>query len=96
LIMFYIPVSLEVREYQKSRIISADEQACVRIAADNGITLWSLTPLLALSGQPIENLYYKEGHWTAAAHELAGSYMSRLIASRLLGRRQPAQREPIN
>jgi hypothetical protein len=96
LIMFYIPISQEVRDYQKSRTISADEQACVRIAADNGITLWSLTPLLALSGQTIENLYYKEGHWTAAAHELAGSYMSRLIASRLAERRQPAQREPIN
>ena len=96
LIMFYIPVSQEVREYQKSRTISADEQACVRIAADNGITLWSLTPLLALSGQSIENLYYKEGHWTAAAHELAARSMSRLVARRLAERRQPAQREPIN
>jgi hypothetical protein len=96
LIMFYIPVSQEVRDYQKSRTISADEQACARIAADNGITLWSLTPLLALSGQTIENLYYEEGHWTAAAHKLAGSSMSRLIASRLAERRQPAQREPIN
>lgn len=96
LIMFYIPVSLEVREYQKSRTISADEQACVRIAADNGITLWSLTPLLALSGQSIDQLYYQEGHWTAAAHKLAAISMSRLIASRLAERRQPAQREPIN
>jgi lysophospholipase L1-like esterase len=96
LIMFYIPVSQEVREYQKSRTISADEQACVRIAADNGITLWSLTPLLALSGQSIDQLYYQEGHWTAAAHKLAGNYMSRLIGSRLAERRQPAQREPIN
>lgn len=96
LIMFYIPVPQEVRGYQKSRTISADERACVRIAADNGITLWSLTPLLALSGQSIDQLYYKEGHWTAAAHELAARYMSRLIASRLTERRQPAQREPIN
>jgi lysophospholipase L1-like esterase len=96
LIMFYIPVSQEVREYQKSRTISADEQACVRIAADNGITLWSLTPLLALAGQPIDHLYYKEGHWTAAAHELAARYMSRTIASRLTERRPAAQPEPIN
>ena len=96
LIMFYIPVSQEVREFQKSRTISADERTCVRIAADNGITLWSLTPLLALSGQSIDHLYYKEGHWTAAAHKLAARYMSRLIASRLLGRRQARQPEPIN
>jgi hypothetical protein len=96
LIMFYIPISQEVREFQKSRTISADEQACVRIAADNGIMLWSLTPLLALSGQPIDHLYYKEGHWTAAAHEMAARYMSRLIDSRLLWRRQAMQPEPIN
>ncbi len=96
LIMFYIPVCQEVREYQKSRTFSADEHACVRIAADNGITLWSLTPLLALSGQTIDHLYYKEGHWTAAAHEMAARYMSRCIDSRLLGRRQAIQPEPIN
>jgi hypothetical protein len=96
LIMFYIPASQEVREYQESRTISADEQACVRIAADNGITLWSLTPLLARSGPPIENLYYKEGHWTAAAHKLAARYMCRLIASRLTESRQSAKTEPIN
>jgi|WetSurMetagenome_2_1015567.scaffolds.fasta_scaffold57197_2 hypothetical protein len=58
--MFYIPVYEEVRKYQESRSISADEQACVRIAADNDITLWPLTPLLALSGQSIENLNYKK------------------------------------
>jgi lysophospholipase L1-like esterase len=96
LIMFYIPVSQEVREYQKSRTISADEQACVRIAADNGITLWSLTPLLALSGQSIDHLHYQEGHWTAAAHEMAARYMSRCIARRLTERRQVRQPEPIN
>ncbi|MFZ5448000.1 MAG: SGNH/GDSL hydrolase family protein [Thermodesulfobacteriota bacterium] len=96
LIMFYIPVSQEVREYQRSRTISADEQACVHIAADNGILLWSLTPLLALSGQPIDHLYYKEGHWTAAAHEVAARYMSRRIADRLSEGRQLVQPEPIN
>jgi len=96
LIMFYIPVSMEVSQYQKSRTISADERACVRIAADNGITLWSLTPLLALSGQTIDHLYYEEGHWTAAAHEMAARFMSRCIARRLLERRQVRQPEPIN
>jgi hypothetical protein len=96
LIMFYIPSSQEVQEYQKSRTISADERACVRIAADNGITLWSLTPLLALSGQPIDHLYYKEGHWTAAAHEMAARYMSRCLENRLLGRPQTIQPESLN
>jgi hypothetical protein len=96
LMMFYVPISQEVRQYRQSRTISSDERAIQRIAADNGMVLWSLTPLLAHSGQPIDRLYYKEGHWTAAAHALAASYMSRLIQRRLLQNRQPKQAEPFN
>jgi hypothetical protein len=88
LMMFYIPISQEVLEYRQTRNISHDERAVQRLAADNGIMLWSLTPLLAHSGQPMDRLYYKEGHWTATAHELAGRHLSRLIQSGLVGRRQ--------
>lgn len=95
LMMFYIPVSPEVREYQKSRTISGDELAIQRIAADNGIVLWSMTPLLAHSGQPLDRLYYQEGHWTAAAHALAARHLSRLIQSGLAQRRQLKQSEPL-
>jgi lysophospholipase L1-like esterase len=86
LMMFYIPISQEVRQYRQTDTISPDERAIERIAADNGMMLWSLTPLLAHSGQPVDRLYYKEGHWTAAAHELAAQYMSRLIERRLTSR----------
>ena len=72
LMMFYIPISQEVLEYRQTRTISADERAIQRIAADNGMTLWSLTPLLAHSGQPIDRLYLQEGHWTAATHAIGG------------------------
>jgi hypothetical protein len=88
LMMFYIPISQEVRDYRQTSTISPDERAIQRLAADNGMMLWSLTPLLAHSGQPIERLYYKEGHWTAAAHAMAARYMSRLIQSGLAQRRQ--------
>jgi hypothetical protein len=67
LLMCYIPIAQEVGAYRQTRTISADERAIQRIAADNGMVLWSLTPLLAHSGQPLERLYYSEGHWTAAA-----------------------------
>ena len=60
-----------------------------QIAAQNGLMLWSLTPLLAHSGQSIDRLYYPEGHWTAAAHAIAARYLSRLIQSGLVRRRQP-------
>ncbi len=94
LMIFYIPTAQEVWEYRQNRIFSTDEQVFQRIAADNGMTLWSLTPLLAHSGQPIDHLYYKEGHWTAVAHELAAHYMSRLIESRLLQNPQLKPSDP--
>jgi hypothetical protein len=88
LMMCYIPISQEVLDYRRTSAISPDERAIQRLAADNGITLWSLTPLLAHSGLRIERLYYKEGHWTAAAHALAARSLSRLIQSGLSQRRQ--------
>jgi hypothetical protein len=90
LIMFYIPMTQEVNQYRRTHTASPDEQALRRLAVAQGLKLWSLTPLLALSGQPTDRLYYKEGHWTAAAHSMAAGYMSRIIASRLRSGRQPA------
>jgi hypothetical protein len=86
LMICYIPISQEVLDYRRTRTISPDERAIQRLAADNGMMLWSLTPLLAHSGQPVGRLYYKEGHWTAAAHAMVAHYLSRLIQSGL-GRR---------
>ncbi len=96
LMIFYIPISPEVLEYQKKHTISGDERAIQRIAAENGLALWSLTPLLALSGQPHERLYYQEGHWTAAAHAMAARYLTPLIQRGLAERRQPKQSEPLH
>jgi hypothetical protein len=89
LIVFYIPDAREVTGYRRTMALSADELAVRRLAADNGIGLWSLTPLLAHSGQTIEGLYYREGHWTAAAHELAARHLSRLVQESLARRRNP-------
>ena len=89
LMMFYIPISQEVLEYRQTGTISPDERAIQQIAAQNGLMLWSLTPLLAHSGQSIDRLYYSEGHWTAAAHAIAARYLSRLIQSGLERRSQP-------
>jgi hypothetical protein len=96
LMIVYIPMYQEVLEYRRTHAISADEQAIQRLAADNGMMLWSLTPLLAHSGQPIDRLYYQEGHWTAAAHELAARHLSRLIQSQLVRPRPLKQTEPFN
>jgi hypothetical protein len=92
LMMFYIPVAPEVLEYRQKRTISADERTMQHLAAENGLVLWSLTPLLAHSGQSIDRLYYPEGHWTAAAHAIAARYLSRLIQSGLVRHRQLMQK----
>jgi hypothetical protein len=91
LMIFYIPIAQEVSEYRQTRAISTDERAIQHIAADNGMMLWSLTPLLAHSGQPIHRLYYQEGHWTAAAHTMAARSMSRVIQRQLLEPRRPVK-----
>ncbi|MFA5110135.1 MAG: GDSL-type esterase/lipase family protein [Desulfobaccales bacterium] len=83
LMICYIPVSQEVSQYRRTRVVSPDEAAIQGIALAAGGAFWSLTPLLALSGQSIDQLYYQEGHWTAAAHAMAAEYLSRIIASRL-------------
>jgi hypothetical protein len=88
LMIFYIPMSTEVSDYRQTSTISPDERVMERLAAANGLVLWSLTPLLAHSGQSIDRLYYPEGHWTAAAHAIAARYQSRLIQSQLVERRQ--------
>jgi hypothetical protein len=87
--IFYIPTYPEVTEYRKNRSLSRDELAIRRDAAENGLVLWSLTPLLAHSGQPIDRLYYQEGHWTAAGHAMAARYLTRIIQSGLVQDRQP-------
>jgi hypothetical protein len=79
--MFYIPMTQEVNQYRRRHPAFPDEQARQRLAAAQGLKLWSLTPLLALSGQPTDRLYHKEGHWTAAAHSMAARYMSWIIAA---------------
>ncbi len=83
LMICYIPASQEVSQYRQTRGISPDEAAMQGIAMSAGGAFWSLTPLLALSGQSIDHLYYQEGHWTAAAHAMAAEYLSRIIANRL-------------
>jgi hypothetical protein len=88
LMVFYFPVAPEVVEYRQKRTLSPEERAMQSIAAANGLTLWSLAPLLAHSGQPIDSLYYQDGHCTAAAHGIAARYLSRLIQSQLVEHRQ--------
>jgi hypothetical protein len=83
LMICYIPISQEVNEFRRTQRVSADEAAVGRLAAALGLQFWSLPPLLARAGQPLERFYYQEGHWTAAAHELAAQYLSGPVQGRL-------------
>jgi hypothetical protein len=96
LMICYIPLDQEVLEFREHRTISPDELAIQQIVEENGGRLWSLTPLLARSGQPIDRLYYKEGHWTAAAHKLVAQYLSRQINHQLTGSHPIQQSDPLH
>jgi hypothetical protein len=72
--MFSMPISQEVREYQANRPISAGKGTYAPDITVHGITLWSLTPLLALLGQSSD--YSTKGHWTAAAQVMTANFLS--------------------
>lgn len=76
LAVFYIPAAGEVESFRRSGEISRDERAIKEILATQGGSLLSLTPLLAAAPEPIEALYYAEGHWTPRSHALAGEFMA--------------------
>jgi hypothetical protein len=70
LMRFDISIAPEVFNYRRTHAASPDEPARPRRAGAPGLKLWSLTPLLALTGQLTDRLFYLKGHWTAAAHPL--------------------------
>ncbi len=86
--IFYIPISQEVERFRESHTRFNEETAINEIVKAQGEVLWSLTPVIAASGEPVEKLYFKEdGHWTALGHALAARYMSETINDRLAHRK---------
>lgn len=84
MMIFYIPMSMEVEAYKKDGSISPDETAIRNIAQKFGERLYSFTPVLAASPEPLDQLYFRlDGHWTASGHALAARYLSEQIGNRL-------------
>lgn len=84
LMIFYIPVSMEVEAFKKDGEISKDEMAIRNIAKKYGKPLYSFTPIFAASPEPPNQLYFPiDGHWNAAGHALAAQYLSEQIGNRL-------------
>ena len=79
LIIFYIPNFIEVNLYRKDSSYLIDEKIITNLAHNLGIKLYSLTPIISDNNYKIDDLYYKEGHWTATGHRIAGDYMSSII-----------------
>ncbi len=92
LLVIYIPLAAEVENFRRMQQISRDEEAIKKIIAARGGALQSLTPVLATGGEPLEELYYPEGHWTPRAHWLAGSYLACYICDSLQGKVEPPRR----
>ncbi len=70
LLIVYIPNGEEVQSFRKKHVTSKDEQALKELVSTQGEAMFSLTPVLAASGESLQRLYYQEGHWTPAAHAL--------------------------
>jgi hypothetical protein len=84
LIIFYIPNFIEVNLYRKDSSFLIDEEIITSSADKLGIKFYSLTPIISDTNYKIDDLYYKEGHWTATGHRIAGDYMSSIIKQYLV------------
>lgn len=84
LMIVYVPMSMEVEAYRKNRQISSDEAAFTKIVKTQGERIFSLTPVLAASEEPIDRLYFRnDGHWTVSGNTVVARYLSEHIKSRL-------------
>jgi len=88
LMIFYLPMPMEVEEFRKRGAAGPDETALGQLARKNGEKLYSLTPIFALTQAPLEKLYFlpSDGHWNAAGHALAAAYFSEQVKKRLQDR----------
>lgn len=83
LMIFYVPMSVEVEKYRQEHAFSEDELTITAIARRQGMQIVSPTPMLAASAEPIDNLYFKnDGHWTALGNALVARYLSEQIGVR--------------
>ena len=71
LLVFYVPDARDTWLARQGRPPAPDETAFQEIAGGLGLRSLSLTPVLAASPEPLERLYFAEGHWTPAAHAIA-------------------------
>lgn len=77
--IFLIPDESSVDLFRKTGLSSPPEQMIRQLAQDLDIPFFSLTPSLGRSPEPLETLYFKEGHWRARAHELAARFVAEKI-----------------
>jgi len=84
LLVFYVPDLRDCWLARQGRPMSPDESAFREIAADLGLTSLSLTSALAGSSEPLEGLYFGDGHWTPRAHALVARALEGMTRSLLV------------
>ncbi|MBI2605104.1 MAG: SGNH/GDSL hydrolase family protein [Deltaproteobacteria bacterium] len=80
LVFAYIPTSVEVGRFRRTRKSGDDERAFESAYGGiHGLRI-SFTRALADSRLPPEHLYFAEGHWTAEAHRIAARVLTQELA----------------
>src|SRR5262249_17834186 len=93
LLVFYVPDLRDCWLARQGRPLSPDESAVREIAADLGLTSHSLTPALAGSPEPLERLYFADGHWMPTAHALVARALQGVTRS-LLATQRGSDQQP--
>jgi lysophospholipase L1-like esterase len=84
LLVAYVPDARDCWLARERRPLSPDEAAFQEIARGLGLRFLSLTPALAASSEPIDRLYFDEGHWTPSAHAIAARTLAVVVRSLLV------------
>jgi hypothetical protein len=71
LLAFYVPAAEDVELLRSGRAVSEEQRVFTEIMRESSVCAIALTDALAASPLALPDLYYVEGHWTAAGHEVA-------------------------
>lgn len=98
LLVFYFPSADEVKFYRETGKMPKADMTLRELLGPIGVVPTSLTPALAASDEPLENLYFDEqgvgrpsGHWTATAHSIAAGVIDGVLRTRLQERKPVGQ-----
>lgn len=78
-VIFYVPTEDEVGRMRASQPAALTEVFIANFCRTDHVRFYSITPILSASPYALASLYFREGHWTAVAHRVAGDFITQAL-----------------